>query len=140
MQPFDYAEEGYPDILELPFQFWLDVVWFDRHGYDTGPAFLEALKGAVDEVAAAVLAAQNGAPGPSLLTDEPSNLHEFRQGEDTQMHGYSWVDRNAGTVRIPIDRAKELLLQRGISGGKPIPPSTTNPSTNAKTNKGGGQR
>ncbi len=55
VQPFDYAEEGYPDILELPFQFWLDVVWFDRHGYDTGPAFLEALKGAVDEVAAADL-------------------------------------------------------------------------------------
>src|SRR5947208_263095 len=43
-------EEGYPDILELPFQFWLDVVWFDQHGYDMGPAFLEALKGAVDEV------------------------------------------------------------------------------------------
>ena len=51
MQPFTYDEEGYPDILELPFQFWLDVVWFDQHGYDTGPALLEALKGAVDEVA-----------------------------------------------------------------------------------------
>ena len=51
MQPFTYEEEGYPDILELPFQFWLDVVWFDQHGYDTGPALLEALKGAVDEVA-----------------------------------------------------------------------------------------
>jgi peptidoglycan/xylan/chitin deacetylase (PgdA/CDA1 family) len=51
VQPFTYAEEGYADILELPFQFWLDVVWFDQHGYDTGPAFLEALKGAVDEVA-----------------------------------------------------------------------------------------
>jgi len=52
VQPFAYAEEGYADILELPFQFWLDVVWFDRHGYDTGPAFLEALKGAVDEIVA----------------------------------------------------------------------------------------
>jgi len=51
VQPFAYAEEGYPDILELPFQFWLDVVWFDQHGYDTGPRYLEALKGAVDEVA-----------------------------------------------------------------------------------------
>ena len=51
VQPFAYDEEGYPDILELPFQFWLDVVWFDQHGYDTGPALLEALKGAVDEVA-----------------------------------------------------------------------------------------
>jgi peptidoglycan/xylan/chitin deacetylase (PgdA/CDA1 family) len=51
VQPFAYEEEGYPDILELPFQFWLDVLWFDQHGYDTGPALLEALKGAVDEVA-----------------------------------------------------------------------------------------
>jgi hypothetical protein len=50
VQPFAYADEGYPDILELPFQFWLDVVWFDQHGYDTGPAYLEALEGAVDEV------------------------------------------------------------------------------------------
>jgi len=51
VQPFTYADEGYPDILELPFQFWLDVVWFDQHGYDTGPQLLEALKGAVDHVA-----------------------------------------------------------------------------------------
>ena len=51
VQPFAYEEEGYPDVLELPFQFWLDVVWFDSHGYDTGPALLEALKRAVDEVA-----------------------------------------------------------------------------------------
>jgi peptidoglycan/xylan/chitin deacetylase (PgdA/CDA1 family) len=51
VQPFPYAEEGYPDILEVPFQFWLDVVWFDQHGWDSGPAFLEALKGAVDEIA-----------------------------------------------------------------------------------------
>jgi len=50
VQPFAYTDEGYPDILELPFQFWLDVVWFDQHGYDSGPALLEALEGAVDEV------------------------------------------------------------------------------------------
>ena len=50
VQPFAYEPEGFPDMLEIPFQFWLDVVWFDRHGYDTGPALLEALKGAVDEV------------------------------------------------------------------------------------------
>jgi peptidoglycan/xylan/chitin deacetylase (PgdA/CDA1 family) len=55
VQPFVYSEEGYPDILELPFQFWLDVVWFDTYGYDTGPAFLEALKGAIDVVAAGEL-------------------------------------------------------------------------------------
>lgn len=51
VQPFAYAEDGHAAITELPFQFWLDVVWFDTHGYDTGPRFLEALKGAVDHVA-----------------------------------------------------------------------------------------
>jgi len=51
VQPFAYEEEGYGDIVELPFQFWLDVVWFDVHVYDTGPALLDALKGAVDEIA-----------------------------------------------------------------------------------------
>jgi peptidoglycan/xylan/chitin deacetylase (PgdA/CDA1 family) len=51
VQPFTYDNEGYPDVLELPFQFWLDVVWFDTHGYDSGPALLDALKGAVDHVA-----------------------------------------------------------------------------------------
>jgi peptidoglycan/xylan/chitin deacetylase (PgdA/CDA1 family) len=51
VQPFSYEEEGYPDIFEIPFQFWLDVIWFDQHGYDSGPAYLDALKGAVDVVA-----------------------------------------------------------------------------------------
>ncbi|HEV3402966.1 MAG TPA: hypothetical protein VG073_01695, partial [Gaiellaceae bacterium] len=55
VQPFAYTEEGYPDILELPFQFWLDVVWFDQHGYDTGPELQAALEGAVDVIAAADL-------------------------------------------------------------------------------------
>jgi hypothetical protein len=30
------------------------------------------------------------------------------------LNEYGWVDRNAGTVHIPIDQAKELLLQRGL--------------------------
>jgi peptidoglycan/xylan/chitin deacetylase (PgdA/CDA1 family) len=50
VQPFAYAEEGFPDLLEIPFQFWLDGVWFDAYGYDQGRAFGEALKGAIDEV------------------------------------------------------------------------------------------
>src|SRR3989440_290139 len=48
--PFAYAEEGFPDLLEIPFQFWLDGVWFDAHGYGEGRAFRDALRGAIDEV------------------------------------------------------------------------------------------
>jgi peptidoglycan/xylan/chitin deacetylase (PgdA/CDA1 family) len=51
VQPFAYAEEGYPDILEIPFQHWLDVVWFDTYGFDSGAGLLQSLRGAVDEVA-----------------------------------------------------------------------------------------
>jgi peptidoglycan/xylan/chitin deacetylase (PgdA/CDA1 family) len=51
VQPFTYAEEGFPDLLEIPLQFWLDVIWFDLNGYETGPDLLAALKGAVDHVA-----------------------------------------------------------------------------------------
>ena len=36
VQPFAYAEEGFPDLLEIPFQFWLDGIWFDANGYGEG--------------------------------------------------------------------------------------------------------
>jgi peptidoglycan/xylan/chitin deacetylase (PgdA/CDA1 family) len=51
VQPFAYAEDGYPDLLEIPFQFWLDGIWFDAHGYGEGRTFRTALEGAIDEVA-----------------------------------------------------------------------------------------
>ena len=51
VQPFAYAEEGFPDVLEIPFQFWLDGIWFDTYGYDQGAGFRRALEGAIDEVA-----------------------------------------------------------------------------------------
>lgn len=53
-------------------------------------------------------------PGPNLLLDEPANLEEFRAKELHELTTYGWLDKNAGTVRLPIDRAKELLLERGL--------------------------
>jgi len=53
-------------------------------------------------------------PQPLMLVDEPTVLHDFRERELQSLTTYGWVDRNAGTVRIPIDRAKQLLLERGL--------------------------
>lgn len=64
-------------------------------------------------------------PAPNLLVNEPLGLQEFRAREDAILSGYSWADKNAGTVRIPIDAAKKLLLQRGIPGGINAPAATT---------------
>lgn len=64
----------------------------------------------------AVMAVPQGTlpPPPNLLTDEPGNLKRFRTGEEQVLDTYGWADKNAGIVRIPVDRAKELLLERGF--------------------------
>ena len=51
VQPFAYEHEGFPALLEIPFQFWLDAIWFDAHGWGNGAGFRRALEAAVDEVA-----------------------------------------------------------------------------------------
>ena len=53
-------------------------------------------------------------PQPALLVTEPIALREHRANEASSLSAYGWVDRGAGTVRIPIDRAKTLLLERGL--------------------------
>ena len=62
-------------------------------------------------------------PGPALLTDEPANLLTFRQGEQRALTTYEWIDKDAGTVRLPIERAKELVIERGlpVRGTTPAP-------------------
>jgi hypothetical protein len=54
-------------------------------------------------------------PAGARLQAIPANeIYEFRQRENAELTEYGWVDRNAGTVRIPVEQAKELLLQRGL--------------------------
>jgi hypothetical protein len=53
-------------------------------------------------------------PQPRLETNEPMEINAFRLQEEQTLNSYDWVDRPAGVVRIPIDRAMELLAQRGL--------------------------
>jgi hypothetical protein len=68
-------------------------------------------------------------PPPYLQTREPLGLERFRANEEQILTTYGWIDKNNGVVRIPIDRAKELLLERGIPGGKPMPAGSVMPGT-----------
>jgi len=47
-------------------------------------------------------------------------LRSLRAEEDALLKSYGWVDRTAGSVHIPIDRAMEIVLDRGVPGGKPM--------------------
>lgn len=51
-------------------------------------------------------------PAPRLQTDPVADLEALHARERGQLDGYAWMDRQAGTVRIPIERAMQLLAER----------------------------
>jgi hypothetical protein len=54
-------------------------------------------------------------PTPRLQTDDGNqDIADLHTREDLLLDHYSWVDRTQGKVRIPIERAMELLAQRGL--------------------------
>jgi hypothetical protein len=61
---------------------------------------------------------------PRLEPDPLAPRLAARAGEDAVLTSWGWVDRNAGVARIPIDRAMELLAQRGLPAPKPMVPVT----------------
>jgi hypothetical protein len=54
----------------------------------------------------------NGAP--LLEVDERGQLRNFVLDQEKQLNSYGWVDEKAGVARIPIERAMELMAQRGL--------------------------
>ena len=48
-------------------------------------------------------------------------LKQLRATEDAALTPYGWVDRKNGIVHIPIDRAMDLLFQRGLPTRPPEP-------------------
>lgn len=53
-------------------------------------------------------------PLPHLQTQPFKDVYLLRQHENEVLGSYGWVDKNAGIVRLPIDRAMELVLERGL--------------------------
>lgn len=54
-------------------------------------------------------------PSPRLQTDDGNQeVADMHAREDLLLNHYSYVDKSAGTIRIPIERAMALLVQRGL--------------------------
>jgi hypothetical protein len=53
-------------------------------------------------------------PEPRLQVNPREDLRELRAKEDELLGSYGWVDKNAGIVRIPIDDAMKLTIERGL--------------------------
>jgi hypothetical protein len=57
---------------------------------------------------------QGAFPNPRLEEDERGQLNGILTDEQETLYSYGWVDEKAGTVRIPIERAMDLIVQRGL--------------------------
>jgi hypothetical protein len=57
---------------------------------------------------------QSAFPDPKLEENERGQLNGFRHQQEEMLYSYGWVDEQAGTVRIPIERAMDLIVQRGL--------------------------
>jgi hypothetical protein len=55
-------------------------------------------------------------PAPRLEQNPRADGDKIIAAATARLEGYGWVDQRAGTAHIPIERAMELLLERGVSG------------------------
>ena len=53
-------------------------------------------------------------PEPRLQTNPREDLRDLRAQEDAILGSYALVDKDRGVVRIPIDEAMKLIVQRGL--------------------------
>lgn len=53
-------------------------------------------------------------PQPRLQVEPGIDLERLRTAEDERLNSYGWVNRQAGVVRIPIERAMALIAERGL--------------------------
>ena len=53
-------------------------------------------------------------PTPRIEEHPAAEIQDVHAKEDSLLSTYGWTDKMAGVVRIPIDRAMDLELQRGF--------------------------
>ncbi|PYX45382.1 MAG: hypothetical protein DMG79_19400, partial [Acidobacteria bacterium] len=70
---------------------------------------------------------QNTFPSPKLEENERGQLDGVRLEEEQKLSTYDYVDQKSGAIRIPIDRAMELITQRGL----PVRPQGTSAQASA---------
>jgi hypothetical protein len=65
-------------------------------------------------------------PEPRLQPDEVRDMDLFRQNQDKKLRSYGKVDAGGQMIQIPIERAMEIIAERGLPnfGTGAAPPAT----------------
>lgn len=62
----------------------------------------------------AMTGAQQFPPAPRIEDHPAVEIQELHESENKILSTYGWTDKNNGIVRIPIDKAMDLQLERGF--------------------------
>jgi len=74
-------------------------------------------------------------PSPRVQTHQAEELHELLAEQRQQLTRYAWADQNKTLVRIPVERAMEIIAQRGGEAYAPLlppGPATASPTAGAQ--------
>ena len=74
-------------------------------------------------------------PEPRLEVDERTQLNDLLTQQDDQLSTYGYVDKQAGVIRIPIEQAMKMVVQKGLPvlPAGAAAPASAKKSTPAKT-------
>jgi hypothetical protein len=76
----------------------------------------------------------NRLPAPAIQQNPRSDLHEYLSQQTKLLNEYRWIDRNKGIVGVPIERAIDLLVSKGV----PVrPPDSGLTELDVQTQKAG---
>ena len=60
-------------------------------------------------------------PRAALQADPTADMVKFAKEEEAAVTSWAWVDQAAGVVQIPVDRAIEIVAERGLPVQPPLP-------------------
>ena len=72
--------------------------------------------------AASLVEATPDYQGPLMQVKPEEDLRWMREHNALDLDSYGWVDRPRGVVRLPVDRAMDLIAERGLP---PVSPGKT---------------
>jgi hypothetical protein len=74
-------------------------------------------------------------PSPRVQTHQAEQRQDLLAAQRRRLTGYEWADQNKTLVRIPIERAMDVIAQRGAAAYAPLlppGPSTAGPTAGAQ--------
>jgi len=74
-------------------------------------------------------------PSPRVQTHQAEELKDLLSAQRQQLTGYEWADQSKTLVRIPVERAMEIIAQRAGEAYAPLlppGPATADPTAGAQ--------